>query len=391
MKAAYDSVNHEKLFDKLTKKGYPVTIVNTIKKIYSAAKIRLNMIDDPININRGVLQGGILSPFLFNCYIDDLIRELNEVCFEALAYADDIALICKNEDELLKSMDILERWSNNNDIAVNKKKSGILIIDQDRGGKKYIKGFPIKVNYKYLGIILNEKLNPIGSLNAVNKKLETYMTRNQWLIKKYFTPKSLVTISLYYQYSRIGYGMACFLDMPDVINKVERFSMKYTKSILGLKNYVSSDKVRLTLNRPEEGKNLWVLLRKNLTKYREHFGEDSWIYNKQNWKYLKWFKEGNFFEQHIDLNNLEYGQLKKIVAKASKIEIARRVKVSLGKHFYETFRKEYYKYPDKRDHSLIKYLCNGGFYKSHLFRSAHFVMERTAELMSRMNATCLRT
>ena len=76
--------------------------------------------------------------------------------------------------------------------------------------------------------------------------------------------------------------------------------------------------------------------------------------------YINWWGER-------DLNKLEYRQLKKIVAKASKIEIAGRVKVSLRKHFYETFKKEYYKYPDKRDHSLIKYLCNGGFYKSHLF------------------------
>ncbi len=45
---------------------------------------------------------------------------------------------------------------------------------------------------------------------------------------------------MYYQYSRIGYGMSYFLDIKKVIDDVERFSIKYTKSILGLPNQTSS-------------------------------------------------------------------------------------------------------------------------------------------------------
>ena len=62
--------------------------------------------------------------------------------------ADDIALICKNEEELQNAMDILDNWSKNNDIAVNKKKSGILVIDQHRGGRDNINGYPTKINYR---------------------------------------------------------------------------------------------------------------------------------------------------------------------------------------------------------------------------------------------------
>ena len=366
-KAAYDSVNHKRLFDKLSKKGYPINIVNTIKKIYSSACMRLNMMHDPINVNRGVLQGGILSPFLFNCYIDDLIISLNNKCFEVLAYADDIALICTNEEQLQQAMNILDEWSKDNFFEINKKKSGILIIDQERGGRKEINGYPIKQNYKYLGIILNSTLNPIGSLKLTDKRLDKYISRNRWLIKKYFTPKSLVTISLYYQYSRIGYGMNCFLDMPDVNKEIEKYSMKYTKSILGLSNHVSSDKVRLTLNRPEESKSLWVLLRKNINKYIEHYGEKPILYNKINWKNEKWLKDGKFFENHIDLNNMEHFLVKKTIAEASKIEMARRNNIIFGKYYNHYFKKRYYRYPNYKDFRLIRYLCNSGFYKEKLF------------------------
>ena len=52
--------------------------------------------------------------------------------FEVLAYADDLAVICRNNDELNIVIDTLEEWSKLNEIEVNRKKSGILIIDQDR-------------------------------------------------------------------------------------------------------------------------------------------------------------------------------------------------------------------------------------------------------------------
>jgi len=50
--AAYDSVNHKKLFEKMKKKGYNTEIINGIKVIYSSAKIRLNTLQKHININK---------------------------------------------------------------------------------------------------------------------------------------------------------------------------------------------------------------------------------------------------------------------------------------------------------------------------------------------------
>ena len=122
LKAAYDSVNHCKLFEKLCNMGYPDHLINAVKKIYSSARMRLNTFLDPINVNKGVMQGGIISHWLFNVYLNDLIISIKDQVFDVLAYADDLAVICKNIEEFKKADKTLNAWCNNNHIAVNKKK-----------------------------------------------------------------------------------------------------------------------------------------------------------------------------------------------------------------------------------------------------------------------------
>ena len=71
LKNANDKVIYDKLVIKLSNYGINEAIINAIKIIYSNAKIKISSNDDYININNGVLQGSLLSPILFNIYIND--------------------------------------------------------------------------------------------------------------------------------------------------------------------------------------------------------------------------------------------------------------------------------------------------------------------------------
>ena len=68
-------------------------LIRVLKALYLSKRISVDF-KDSINVNRGVLIGSILSPFLFNLYINDLIEEIKKVAFEVLSFGDDIDIVC---------------------------------------------------------------------------------------------------------------------------------------------------------------------------------------------------------------------------------------------------------------------------------------------------------
>ena len=236
---------------------------------------------------------------------------------------------------------------------------------------KEYQSYPIRVTYKYLGVRLDSRLSPRNGLNEINAKLDTYMKRNAWINKKYFTPKGLMTLSSYYQHSRLGYGMSCFLDMEDMMDFVERSIMKYTKSIQGFKNQVCSNRLRVILNRPLDRHILWELLRKNLIKYKNHYGEKAWIYNKINVKYEKWLKsmgDRDRFMTIMTMEKVNYRMFKMNISDCSIEYLALEQKIRLGKEYRMLHKKRYYKSYDNRDKHMMNYLLDHGFWKGRYFK-----------------------
>ena len=103
-------------------------LIRVLKALYSSTRISVDINDSSINVNGGVLQGSILSPFLFNLYINDLIEKIKKVAFEVLAYGDDIAILCSCEREINLVIDVVERWTEENKLILNKKKSAIMYL-----------------------------------------------------------------------------------------------------------------------------------------------------------------------------------------------------------------------------------------------------------------------
>ena len=78
-------------------------------------------------INKGVIQGGTLSPTLFTVFMDDLLIQLDQKGYHVFAYADDIAILGSGEKKLLKAWQTVWNWQLDSQMAVNRKKSGIML------------------------------------------------------------------------------------------------------------------------------------------------------------------------------------------------------------------------------------------------------------------------
>ncbi len=85
-----------------------------------------NYVSNLFTVSNGVRQGGILSPHLFNIFIDDLSSILNKsgigchlngVSYNNLMYADDGNIIAPSPSGLQKLLDICVKFAKDNDMT----------------------------------------------------------------------------------------------------------------------------------------------------------------------------------------------------------------------------------------------------------------------------------
>ena len=109
----------------------------------------------------GVPQGSVISPILFDCFINDVLHNIDNC--EGALFADDMVLWPHRYGkqamlDINMALFRLNKWANNNAVEFNVSKSSVVIFSDkiNRPSWKFTLGsgeVPIKDSYKYLGVI----------------------------------------------------------------------------------------------------------------------------------------------------------------------------------------------------------------------------------------------
>ena len=168
---AFDKINYYILFSKLLKRHVPKNIVHTLVDWYTNSYIYVKwsgVISTCYKISSGVRQGGVLSPVLFNLYVDDVLVDLQrsqlgcvvkEHVLNSFMYADDLIILSILVSDLQRLIDIAVESLSNILLTVNSKKCCCM-----RVGKRFASScHNIKVGqteiewakeFRYLGVYL---------------------------------------------------------------------------------------------------------------------------------------------------------------------------------------------------------------------------------------------
>ena len=127
LKNAFGSISHEVIYTTLAHMGFPSSLVDLIKDIYTNASttVKTSKSDetDPIPIHVGVKQGCPISPILFNLSSELLIRSVKSICIanstipfqlhgqpiSVLAHADDLVLVSRTRQGLQELLNVVSK------------------------------------------------------------------------------------------------------------------------------------------------------------------------------------------------------------------------------------------------------------------------------------------
>ena len=262
-RAAFDSISRTKLWEKLETSTIDRRLLYLIRMLYEGTSLKVRYtsqghVSKAIETEKGVKQGCILAPSLFNYYINDMIPHLSDINFHppklagnqvsVLLYADDAAILSRTPIGLKRAMKTLAAYCTESKLELNYQKTKIMVFA--KRPKTYvwsIDGHKIEqvTCFKYLGIALHSSGsrkthgmyvagNAQRSANAILRYLRSKGGNYIPAALKLFEAKSIAQL-LY------GAQLGPFTNYAPL----EVVQSKFLRSALQVPRYVSNATIRL--------------------------------------------------------------------------------------------------------------------------------------------------
>jgi hypothetical protein len=275
VKKAYDRVWRTGLWSILHDLGVQGKAWRMLIAMYSSVKRRVvcgNTISDEFSVECGVPQGSVLSPWLYDCYINGLVTQLKSQGYgidiagrtvPLLCYADDIVLLSASIVGMKLMLASISQYAHKWRFNYNNKKSNLLVY----GSKKYrdearqhewlLSGKPLQIvdEYKYLGIEVG-KHQTAGKFTTMLDRFESKAKRQIALIisigcsKGLLMPKTCVTLWNALIRPLFEYGAEIWTCSQTRMNSIESMQCAFGRRVMGIRSSSAGVFIRHELGLP---------------------------------------------------------------------------------------------------------------------------------------------
>lgn len=241
---AFDRIHHDKLLAMLEEIGLDRQDIQLIKNLYwgQTANIRIgNITTDDINIQKGVRQGCILSPLLFNLYSDRIFKEaleelgncgikVNGIPITTIRYADDTVILSDSIENLQTLFNKINVVGVKYGLNINSSKTKFMIVSRTEHNNLKLEhnGIPLErvSKFKYLGSFITEALDPdIEIKQRIEVARTAFNKMRSLLCDDNLSLKLRQHMTECYVWSILLYGAEAWTLKINTMNRLEAFEM----------------------------------------------------------------------------------------------------------------------------------------------------------------------
>jgi ribonuclease HI len=244
--SAYDNVSLEYLGESLVSIGIPPKLIRLIHNILAERTVHIFRNDTPCSrkIFKGLPQGSVLSPILFNIYCRSLPSIIS--C-RFLQYADDIVMYCSDKspkearDKLQHNLLLVHEWLRSVGLSLSPSKCQIVLFTKKRKLPDLpivIEGntVPQKKEVKFLGMYLDSKLSWRHHIDNIILKCEKSINVMRSITRVWWGchPSTMRLIYNALVRSHLDYGSFLLEPLPKYLAlRLDRIQFKCLRLILG--------------------------------------------------------------------------------------------------------------------------------------------------------------